>query len=164
MEPSTTPTRSEVDDILKRKRKVREHKACYPCRSRKVKCDSNIPCRTCIERNHADICAFNPPPSKKQDTGATHNGDIGATKSIAVERDEWDRICAKLTAMERSFAELKDDIGRISGKKRSSEEVELSPDPIKEESQEPDGPRYVRAMEVNEHSQFGGGKVVSRTA
>ena len=27
---------SDVDEILRRKRKAREHKACYPCRQRKV--------------------------------------------------------------------------------------------------------------------------------
>jgi len=31
------PAQAEVDEFLRRKRKAREHKACYPCRSRKVK-------------------------------------------------------------------------------------------------------------------------------
>lgn len=31
------PPQTDVDDLLKRKRKAREHKACYPCRQRKVK-------------------------------------------------------------------------------------------------------------------------------
>lgn len=33
----TGPMQSDVDDILRKKRKAREHKACYPCRQRKVK-------------------------------------------------------------------------------------------------------------------------------
>lgn len=31
------PPQSDVDEFLKKKRKAREHKACYPCRQRKVK-------------------------------------------------------------------------------------------------------------------------------
>lgn len=31
------PPQAEVDDFLRKKRKAREHKACYPCRQRKVK-------------------------------------------------------------------------------------------------------------------------------
>jgi len=40
--------REEVDEILRRKRKAREYKACYPCRQRKVKCDQAVPCKTCV--------------------------------------------------------------------------------------------------------------------
>lgn len=31
------PPQQDVDDFLRKKRKAREHKACYPCRQRKVK-------------------------------------------------------------------------------------------------------------------------------
>lgn len=34
---SNVPPQQEVDEFLRKKRKVREHKACYPCRQRKVK-------------------------------------------------------------------------------------------------------------------------------
>lgn len=33
------PPQSDVDDFLRKKRKAREHKACYPCRQRKVRYD-----------------------------------------------------------------------------------------------------------------------------
>jgi len=45
---ATTPPRSDVDEILRKKRKAREYKACYPCRQRKVKCDQTVPCKTCV--------------------------------------------------------------------------------------------------------------------
>lgn len=35
------PLKAEVDDLLRRKRKAREHKACYPCKP-----------NYCCERNH----------------------------------------------------------------------------------------------------------------
>lgn len=46
-------SRSDVDEILRRKRKAREYKACYPCRQRKVKCDQAVPCKTCIGMHSA---------------------------------------------------------------------------------------------------------------
>lgn len=36
------PTQEEVDEILRKKRKFRGGKACYPCAKRKVKCDSSV--------------------------------------------------------------------------------------------------------------------------
>ncbi|KAL4902693.1 hypothetical protein BDW74DRAFT_180395 [Aspergillus multicolor] len=55
----TTFERQEIDRVLRLKRKQRESKACYPCRQRKVKCDGNQPCRTCVKRDHPEICAYN---------------------------------------------------------------------------------------------------------
>lgn len=34
---NAAPPQQEVDEFLRKKRKAREHKACYPCRQRKVK-------------------------------------------------------------------------------------------------------------------------------
>ncbi|KAL4747815.1 hypothetical protein BDW72DRAFT_7205 [Aspergillus terricola var. indicus] len=56
--PNTTE-RQEIDRVLRLKRKQRESKACYPCRQRKVKCDGSHPCRTCVKRDHPEICAYN---------------------------------------------------------------------------------------------------------
>jgi hypothetical protein len=35
--PEMQPAQEDVDEVLRKKRKAREHKACYPCRQRKVK-------------------------------------------------------------------------------------------------------------------------------
>ena len=37
------PAQEDVDEFLRKKRKTREHKACYPCRQRKVK-SVNVRC------------------------------------------------------------------------------------------------------------------------
>lgn len=34
---TSMPPQEDVDEFLRKKRKAREHKACYPCRQRKVK-------------------------------------------------------------------------------------------------------------------------------
>jgi hypothetical protein len=36
-ENASVPPPAEVNEFLRKKRKAREHKACYPCRLRKVK-------------------------------------------------------------------------------------------------------------------------------
>lgn len=57
--PANHPNRQEIDRVLGLKRKKqREQKACYPCRQRKVKCDSSQPCKTCRRRGHPEICAY----------------------------------------------------------------------------------------------------------
>lgn len=48
----------DFDLLLFRRRRFRTAKACYPCRRRKVKCDLNQPCGTCISREHPDLCDY----------------------------------------------------------------------------------------------------------
>ncbi|KAL4912741.1 hypothetical protein BDW62DRAFT_11958 [Aspergillus aurantiobrunneus] len=56
--PSPSIERHEIDRVLHLKRKQRESKACYPCRQRKVKCDGARPCRTCVRRDHPQVCVY----------------------------------------------------------------------------------------------------------
>jgi Fungal Zn(2)-Cys(6) binuclear cluster domain len=57
---------SQIDAIIRTKRKAREPKACYPCHTRKVKCDRNLPCDGCVKRDHADLCSYERPSKKRQ--------------------------------------------------------------------------------------------------
>ncbi|RAO68169.1 uncharacterized protein BHQ10_004181 [Talaromyces amestolkiae] len=57
----TSVDRQQVDRVLRLKREQRGATACYPCRQRKVKCDSNQPCKTCKRRNHPEICIYTAP-------------------------------------------------------------------------------------------------------
>ncbi|CAK37867.1 transcriptional regulator family: Fungal Specific TF [Aspergillus niger] len=75
--PSTASSRpvsdlpqSQVDAIIRTKRKAREPKACYPCHARKVKCDRNLPCDGCVKRDHADLCSYERPSKKRVMTGS----------------------------------------------------------------------------------------------
>ena len=47
---------SQVKDLLKRKRRFRGIKSCFPCRHRKVRCDGASPCTTCVHRGHPELC------------------------------------------------------------------------------------------------------------
>lgn len=57
---------SQIDAIIRTKRKAREPKACYPCHTRKVKCDRKLPCDGCVKRDHADLCSYERPSKKRQ--------------------------------------------------------------------------------------------------
>ncbi|KAL4814949.1 fungal-specific transcription factor domain-containing protein [Aspergillus spinulosporus] len=86
----STMARQEIDRVLRLKRKQRESKACYPCRQRKVKCDGSHPCRTCVKRDHPEICAYNvendtPPrrtqPRRAEQTAKSRDEDPRPTRS-----------------------------------------------------------------------------------
>jgi len=162
---SQIPSRADINDILKRKRKIREHKACYPCRKRKVKCDSQIPCKTCVDRGHADICAFNPPP-KRVDTGSTLGAlDALPSATVTIDKDDWERLCSKLNNVERSLSDLRDDLRHVAGLPLPTytTDDETSQTPARgghaedaRETREQNGPKYLRAMEINEQSHLTG--------
>ena len=62
----------DIDKTLRKKRKVREHTSCYPCRHRKVKCSGALPCSNCVARDHANLCTI-----ERQDVpiAARHNNE-----------------------------------------------------------------------------------------
>ncbi|KAE8362215.1 hypothetical protein BDV27DRAFT_20422 [Aspergillus caelatus] len=68
--PVSDLPQSQVDAIIRTKRKAREPKACYPCHARKVKCDRNLPCDGCVKRDHADLCSYERPSKKRIMGGA----------------------------------------------------------------------------------------------
>lgn len=122
---SETPAKAEVDDFLRRKRKAREHKACYPCRQRKVRCDLARPCRTCVEREHPELCDYHP-PNKKQATGAAgHNapvpkaegggglggmGHVQNNNTVTLARADFEHLCRKLDNVETTLEDLRREL------------------------------------------------------
>ena len=56
---------SQIDQILRRKRKARKARVCYPCRQRKVKCDYGTPCQRCIDREHPELCSYQQTPKTR---------------------------------------------------------------------------------------------------
>ncbi|OAG03521.1 uncharacterized protein CC84DRAFT_1095778 [Paraphaeosphaeria sporulosa] len=120
------PARSDIDEILRRKRKAREYKACYPCRQRKVKCDQSVPCKTCVVREHPELCTYHPPseshpPAKRLSMGVGQNGNDFSNGmvhihggTVTLPREDWERICAKLQTAEKSLADLKNSVASVS--------------------------------------------------
>lgn len=118
-----------------------------------------------MERNHADICTFNP-PSKRQNTsnGQTANADdhLDDTNALPamIEKDDWDRFCSKLSNIERNLADLRQDLRRVvtgaSGSAATDDDG--STQHVKQERIVGDaaGPTYIRAMEINEQDRLTG--------
>lgn len=99
----------EVDAIIRNKRKVRDPKACYACHRRKVKCDRNLPCDSCVKRDHPELCSYERPTKKKrialnnnlpqtQDNTTSDPVDIppNSGPNITVPKEQWERINAEL--------------------------------------------------------------------
>ncbi|KAF2653023.1 hypothetical protein K491DRAFT_603683 [Lophiostoma macrostomum CBS 122681] len=123
----TPPPQADIDEILRRKRKAREYKACYPCRQRKVKCDQSVPCKTCVQREHPELCSYHPPsethpPAKRISMhNVVNNGNDFSNGmvhihggTVTLPREDWERICAKLQTAEKSLADLKNSISSVS--------------------------------------------------
>ncbi|KAK0941169.1 hypothetical protein LTR29_007301 [Friedmanniomyces endolithicus] len=112
------PPQSDVDDFLRKKRKAREHKACYPCRQRKVRCDLSRPCRTCSDRDHPELCSYHP-PTKRQNVERSLpmiKAEDGPPEAgiVTLGRPEFDLLCSKLDRMESSIAELRRELNNNS--------------------------------------------------
>ncbi|OJD13421.1 hypothetical protein AJ78_06130 [Emergomyces pasteurianus Ep9510] len=126
--PVSELPQAQVDAIIRTKRKAREPKACYPCHTRKVKCDRNLPCDGCVKRDHADLCSYERPSKKRHVTaaqvyGATNNGGdtgsaqvnpaelqigtAGAAGKVSIPKEEWDSVCTKLKDMESMITSLR---------------------------------------------------------
>ena len=50
----------EARRILRKRRKT-TRTSCYPCRSRKVRCDKELPCSTCVQRGYPELCSYTNP-------------------------------------------------------------------------------------------------------
>lgn len=53
----------DPEEGSKRKRRAiaQGQKACNPCRARKVRCSYQLPCQTCVDRQHPQLCVYDAP-------------------------------------------------------------------------------------------------------
>ncbi|KAK5229169.1 hypothetical protein LTR99_008618 [Exophiala xenobiotica] len=98
----------DIDAIIRNKRKVRDPKACYACHRRKVKCDRNLPCDSCIKRDHPELCSYERPTKKRrialpgamgQHEGTPFDGHDLALQTgpnVTVPREQWERLNREL--------------------------------------------------------------------
>lgn len=49
---------TELKSILRERQLSRIRRACLPCRERKVRCNHQVPCQTCVKRGHSDLCSY----------------------------------------------------------------------------------------------------------
>ncbi|KAI9925951.1 hypothetical protein MW887_004410 [Aspergillus wentii] len=94
-----------VRELLKRKRKVRGIKSCFPCRHRKVKCDGESPCESCVRRGHEELCRF---PGEGGDLPVEI--ESAPAKRIAKGHTSNEDLINRLTAIESQISSLKADL------------------------------------------------------
>jgi hypothetical protein len=81
--PGSRPTAEEIKHRLQQ-RKKRNTISCFPCRTRKVKCNKLLPCDTCTKRGHPDLCSYDQPAStgQAQETSRAPTG-----RPLSLQRD-----------------------------------------------------------------------------
>lgn len=103
----------EIDAIIRNKRKVRDPKACYACHRRKVKCDRNLPCDSCVKRDHPELCSYERPTKKRrialtgplqaeEATSTTQDPAAQSGPNVSVPREHWERINKELDELRAS--------------------------------------------------------------
>ncbi len=102
---------AQVNQILRRKRKARERRACYPCRQRKVKCNYETPCQRCIDRNHVDLCSYQQPPQETTETEPLSNPPISSSSHGAYRAGpDWKQLWSKLQTVEVFLRDIKNEV------------------------------------------------------
>ena len=130
--------------------------ACYPCHSRKVipissnklgritdmlkvKCDRKLPCDSCINRDHADLCTYERPLKRRQLALHSENAsgddysrpssptyrhtplpngppDYGITLSgnrVSMPKERWDKMCEELRSAQESISTMRSGMNNI---------------------------------------------------
>ncbi|KAI9708351.1 MAG: hypothetical protein M1820_004055 [Bogoriella megaspora] len=153
---------SDVDEILRRKRKAREHKACYPCRQRKVKCTQEVPCKTCIDREHPELCTYHPPEKRRKSSTTNIVLHDPSASTVTLSKADWERLCSKLDTVEQSLSDLRSDIKRVAGDNMNGHREGKSPPPVDSRSDkgnEDPLARHVHSQGIHARNDLTGGVV-----
>jgi Zn(2)-Cys(6) binuclear cluster domain-containing protein len=121
--PSTSPSEPgpTTIDLLRGKRKARPHRVCQPCRLRKVKCNYESPCRTCVDRGHPELCRYEPdlaPKRVQTDVPSAASARPEDDEHWAPSKQEWYQMRQNLAAVSQSLRELRHEIGQFSASLR----------------------------------------------
>lgn len=130
--PLTEMDQDEVDAIIRNKRKVRDPKACYACHRRKVKCDRNLPCDSCVKRDHPELCSYERPTKKRRlalsnalaqaEGGQQTNGNgvVNSGPNITVPKEQWERINQELTQLRNQVSNDKEETASVNADMQSA--------------------------------------------
>ncbi|CAH0053984.1 unnamed protein product [Clonostachys solani] len=72
LENRTSPL--SLRKTLRDRYEARSRKSCLPCRERKVRCNRQQPCLTCIKRGHSDLCSY---PCSSQQRELREENNLG---------------------------------------------------------------------------------------
>ncbi|KAI1052678.1 hypothetical protein LB507_009772 [Fusarium sp. FIESC RH6] len=71
----------DMKKILRERQLTRNRKACLLCRERKVRCNHQQPCQTCVKRGHSDLCFYDKPPAPRSPRREVIQVNLSATDS-----------------------------------------------------------------------------------
>ncbi|ETN36344.1 uncharacterized protein HMPREF1541_08621 [Cyphellophora europaea CBS 101466] len=106
----------DVDAIIRNKRKVRDPKACYACHRRKVKCNRELPCDSCVKRDHPELCSYERPTKKRRiamttqfprdGSEGTDVKDLGLQSgpNVTVPKEQWERVNRELQRLREQLS------------------------------------------------------------
>lgn len=176
--PISDLPQSQVDAIIRTKRKAREPKACYPCHTRKVKCDRNLPCDGCVKRDHPNLCSYERPSQKRQIVAQTYADQQGAEGSaiktniedaqtdvkggdtVSIPREEWDDACAKLREMEQTIYTLRTGMELSGASRVSPPDIQIEDDRGREDEAAPEREGIHAASELGNGTMYLGSRSV----
>ncbi|KAL2785533.1 hypothetical protein BJX66DRAFT_314515 [Aspergillus keveii] len=86
-------------DLLarERRRRAKVQLSCNPCRKRKVRCDRNISCKTCLSRGEPDICLYErhpPAVSRLHQSEPDHKPAAAYHARLGLDEDSIRTRCA----------------------------------------------------------------------
>ena len=135
----------EIDAIIRNKRKVRDPKACYACHRRKVKCNRELPCDSCVKRDHPELCSYERPTKRRrialnsqfgrQDSDDNKSPAAQSGPNITVPKEQWERLNSEIQQLRDQLSDAQGEpvdepaeagyqphnVGNVS---RSSEDAE----------------------------------------
>lgn len=97
------------EERRKRKAIAQGQKACNPCRLRKVKCSFELPCQTCADRQHPELCIYDPPSRRVRLEPGQRTSVPSSTSSAepwapwTPSREDWDALSTKMSKLERTL-------------------------------------------------------------
>lgn len=100
---------SQIDQVLRRKRKARKARVCFPCRQRKVKCDRGTPCQRCIDREHPELCSYQQTPKTRPlDPNLLSSSADASARALAPEGRpaEDSQLWSKLESVEALLQDI----------------------------------------------------------
>jgi hypothetical protein len=105
---------SDIGDILRHKRKARPQRACQPCRLRKVKCSYGVPCQTCVERNHPELCSYDQ-STKRPNTDTLFTRTQSDMHASAEDGEPWTPSKIEWTQMQRVLNSVSASLHEVQG-------------------------------------------------
>ena len=127
-----------------------------------MKCTQEVPCSTCIDRDHPELCTYLPPDKRRKgESVSTGNGALdpqASTAIVTLSKTDWERLCSKLEKAEQSLSDLRGDISRVATDAVSQVEEKTPPTESRSDKGNEDPlAQHVNSQGIHAHNDLTGG-------